>query len=202
MGRRKSVNHFVAVSDLSQPAEAQEGILVEVEGQEGDTPQNRQKALEVLGQMWEKGEIESAQFPDGLTDENILYVPVSPGKSEDNEDVKESPQLPPIVQGAQEIVQLTRLQLEVQEVAEEAAPYVPLIQAILERSRPLTVEEKEIVKDKKYGKTLEKLGLSLAKQDDYHEHCTGQASLILNAITWQLSQGINRADTKAEDVQY
>lgn len=201
MGRRKSVNHFVAVNDLSQPAEVQEGIMVEVGGLEGDTPQNRTKALEILGQMWEKGEIESSQFPNGLSDENIFYVPVSAHKGEGNEDVKESPKLPPIVQGAQEIVQLTRLQLEVQDLAEEAAPYVPIIQAILERSRPLTVEEKEIVKDKKYGKTLEKLGLSIAEQDDYHEHCTGQASLILNVIAWQLSQGVKMTNTEKENLQ-
>lgn len=200
MVKRKSVNHFVAVSDLSQPAEAQEGILVEVEGQEGDTPQNRKKALEILGQMWEKGEIESDQFPDGLADENILYVPASNQKGEGKGEIEESLKLSPIVQGAQEIVQLTRLQLEVQEVAEEAAPYVPIIQAILERTRPLTVEEKAIVKDKKYGKTLEKLGALIAEQEDYHERCTGQASLILNAIAWQLNHGVKTADIKAEDV--
>jgi hypothetical protein len=191
MARRKSVNHFVAVSDLSQAPEAQEGILIEVEGQEGDTPQNRKKALEILGQMWEKGEIEADQFPDGLADENILYVPISNQKDEAKGEAKESLKLPPIVQGAQEIVQLTRLQVEIQEIAEEAAPYVPIIQAILDRSRPLTVEEKEIVKDKKYGKTLEKLGSSIAEQEDYHESCTGQANLILNAIAWQLGHGVS-----------
>lgn len=184
MGRRKSVSHFVAVSDLSRPPEKQEGILVEVEGRGGDTPENRKKALEILGRMWEQGEIEPDKFPDGLADENILYVPPEEAKVETVEEIDEA-NLPPIVRGAREIVQLTRLQLEVQEVAEEAAPYVPIIQVILDRSRPLTTEEKEIVKDKKYGRTLERLGLSIAEQDEYRERVTGQANLILNAIAWQ-----------------
>ncbi|AFY76296.1 hypothetical protein Ple7327_0868 [Pleurocapsa sp. PCC 7327] len=51
MARRKTVTHFVAVSDINQPADEQEGILIEVEGKEGDTPQNRTKALEILQQM-------------------------------------------------------------------------------------------------------------------------------------------------------
>ncbi len=189
MGRRKSVSHFVAVSDLSQPPEKQEGILVEVEGRGGDTPVNRKRALEILGAMWENGEIEADKFPDGLTDENILYVPPTERKEEREPEEEDSADLPPIVRGAREIVRLTRLQVEVQESAEEAAPYVPIIQAILDRSRPLTIEEKELVKDKKYGKTLERLGLSIAEQEECHERVTGQAQLIINAIEWQTGRG-------------
>lgn len=192
MNRTASVVHFVAVSDLSKPPTAQEGILIEVEGRGGDNPKNRHRAMEIVHQMWEKGEIEGDLFPDGLTEENIIYVPA------------DSPQLPllqthkpkppakitPIILAATELIELTRLQLEIQDIAEEAEPYLPIIQAVLERNRPLTKEEKELAKDKKYGKTLERLGTAIANQETYRETCPGYAKLILNAITWQLNKGI------------
>jgi hypothetical protein len=198
MARRKSVTHFVAVSDLSQPASKQEGVLIEVEGKGGDTPQNREKALEILQQMWEKGEIESDKFPDGMTQEHLFYVPPESPRLQETQTNEQMHSLTPIVQGAQEIIQLTKLQIEVQEAAEEASPYVPIIQAVLERSRPLSVEEKELAKDKKYGKTLERLGMAVAEQEDYREHCTGNASLILNAIAWQLKEQDETSQKKDE----
>jgi hypothetical protein len=187
----------VAVSDLSQPASKQEGVLIEIEGKGGDTPQNREKALEILQQMWEKGEIESDKFPDGMTQEHLFYVPPESSRLQEAQ-TNETDSLTPIVQGAQEIIQLTKLQIEVQEAAEEASPYVPIIQAVLERSRPLSVEEKELAKDKKYGKTLERLGMAVAEQEDYREHCTGNASLILNAIAWQLNEQDETAQKKGD----
>lgn len=198
MARRKSVTHFVAVSDLSQPATKQEGVLIEVEGKGGDTPQNREKALEILQQMWEKGEIEEDKFPDGMSEEHLFYVPPESSRLQEAQTNEQTNSLTPIVQGAQEIVQLTKLQIEVQEAAEEASPYVPIIQAVLERSRPLSVEEKELAKDKKYGKTLERLGMAVAEQEDYREHCTGNASLILNAIAWQLKEQDETSPKKDE----
>ncbi|MEL6930965.1 MAG: hypothetical protein AAFO95_20415, partial [Cyanobacteria bacterium J06600_6] len=100
------------------------------------------------------------------------------------------PELLPIVQGAKEIIQLTKLQLDVQEASEQAEQYVPIIKVVLERSRPLTSEEKELAKDKKYGKTIEKLGSIVAQQEEFQETCTGNGSLVLNAIAWQLNQGV------------
>lgn len=188
MARRKAVTHFVAVSDLSQAATEQEGVLIEVEGKEGDTPQNRTKALELLQQMWERGEIEADKFPDGMNQENLVYVPPESPRLQQPQNAKKSDTVAPIIQAAQEIIQLTKLQLEAQEAAEEASPYVPIIQSIVEKTRPLTAEEKELVKDKKYGKTLERLGIAIAEQEDYREHCQGNSKLILNAITWQLNQ--------------
>jgi hypothetical protein len=199
MARQKAVTHFVAVSDLSQPAAKQEGILIEVEGKGGDTPQNRSKALEIIQQMWERGEIETNKFPDGMTSEHLFYVPPeSPRLQEQQVNDKKTDNLAPILQGAQEIVQLTRLQIEVQEAAEEASPYIPIIQAVLERARPLSAEEKELAKDKKYGKTLERLGSAVAEQEDYREHCTGNGNLILNAIAWQLDRGVNAPAEKPQ----
>lgn len=188
MAKTPAVSHFVAVSDLSQPAAEQEGILVEVSGI-GDTKKNRAKALEMVQQMWEKEEIDLNRFPDGLTPDHIFYVPSDSPQVKSTQAVSESQELLPIVRGAQEIIQLTKLQLEVQEASEEAEQYVPIIQVVLERSRPLTAEEKELAKDKKYGKTIEKLGSVVAAQEEFQENCTGNGSLVLNAIAWQLSQG-------------
>ena len=187
MAKSPAVSHFVAVSDLSKPAAEQEGILIEVPGT-GDTKKNRAKALDIVKEMWEKEEIDVDRFPDGLTQDHIFYVP------SDNLQVKSTktvsdPELLPIVQGAQEIIQLTKLQLEVQEASEQAEQYVPIIKVVLERSRPLTAEEKELAKDKKYGKTIEKLGSVVAAQEEFQETCSGNGSLVLNAIAWQLSQG-------------
>lgn len=78
-----------------------------------------------------------------------------------------------------------------QETAAEASPYVGIVKTVLERKRPLTPEEKDVAKDKKYGKTIEKLGLAIANQEEYQEKCTGNGHLILNAIAWQLNQGVN-----------
>ena len=187
MAKSPAVSHFVAVSDLSKRAAEQEGILIEVPGT-GDTKKNRAKALDIVKEMWEKEEIDVDRFPDGLTQDHIFYVP------SDNLQVKSTktvsdPELLPIVQGAQEIIQLTKLQLEVQEASEQAEQYVPIIKVVLERSRPLTAEEKELAKDKKYGKTIEKLGSVVAAQEEFQETCSGNGSLVLNAIAWQLSQG-------------
>jgi len=184
MARTKSVEHFVAVSDTTKPPTEQEGILVAVEGRGGDTPKNRAQALERVNQMWENGEIAEDKFPDGISQDNIFYVPTLDGASLTELDNT----LAPVVQGAQEIVQLTRLQIEVQEAAEEAAPYTPIIEAVLERTRPLTPEEKNLAKEKKYGKTIERLGVAIASQEDFQAQCTGNGKLILNAIAWQLSQ--------------
>lgn len=197
MAKSPAVSHFVAVSDLSKPVAEQEGILIEVPGV-GDTKKNRAKALNMVQEMWEKEEIDVDRFPDGLTPEHIFYVPsdspqVKVNKS--NNKVSDSQELLPIVQGAQEIIQLTKLQLDVQEASEQAEQYVPIIKVVLERSRPLTPEEKELAKDKKYGKTIEKLGSVVAQQEEFQESCTGNGSLVLNAIAWQLSQG---AEPKAD----
>ncbi|OKH24918.1 hypothetical protein NIES593_06825 [Hydrococcus rivularis NIES-593] len=148
MARRKTITHFVAVSDINQPADEQEGILIEVEGKEGDTLQNRTQALEILQQMWERGEIEADKFPDGMTAEHLFYVPPESSRLQKSQVPQKTDILAPVIQGAQEIVQLTKLQLEVQEAAEEAFTYVPIIQSVLEKTRPLTAEEKELVKDK------------------------------------------------------
>ena len=184
---KSPTSHFVAVSDLSKPAAEQEGILIEVQGT-GDTKKNRAKALEVVQEMWEKEEIDVDRFPDGLTQDHIFYVP-SDSPQINTKTVSDNQELLPIVQGAQEIIQLTKLQLEVQEASEQAEQYVPIIKVVLERSRPLTAEEKELAKDKKYGKTIEKLGSVVAAQEEFQETCTGNGNLVLNAIAWQLSQG-------------
>jgi len=183
MARRKSTVNFVAVSDSQQPADQQEGILVTVEGRGGDTPHNRAKALELINQMWEEGEIADDQFPDGVALDNLVYVPETEGEGE-----PEPETLAPIVQGAQEIIQLTRLQIEAQEAAEEAAPYIPIIEVVLDRSRPLSAEEKELAKERKYGKVIERMGMAIATQEDYQAQCSGHGRLILNAIAWQQQQ--------------
>lgn len=187
MAKTTKVSHFVAVSDLSKLPTEQEGILLEVPGTGGNTQKNRQKALEIVRQMWEQEEIETELFPDGITQENIFYVP----ETNQNMPADKQPQsIKPIVEGAQEIIQLTKLQIEAQEASEQAEQYVPIIKAILERNRPLTAEEKELAKDKKYGKTIEKLGTVIANQEEFQQNCSGHGSLILNAIAWQLNQGV------------
>ncbi len=75
MSRRKSVTHFVAVNDLEQPPSEQEGLLIEVPKKGGDIPSNREQALQIVLEKWEKGEIEADLFPNGLRGENIFYVP-------------------------------------------------------------------------------------------------------------------------------
>jgi hypothetical protein len=194
MAKTQAVSNFVAISDLSKPATEQEGILIEVPGTAGDTQKNRAKALDIVQEMWEKEEIDVNRFPDGLTQDHIVYVPSDKVKSTNT--VSDSQELLPIVQGAQEIIQLTKLQLEVQEASEQAAQYVPIIKVILERSRPLTPEEKDLAKDKKYGKTIEKLGEVVAVQEEYQQTCSGHGSLILNAIAWQLNQGVEPQEKK------
>jgi hypothetical protein len=188
MAKTSAVSHFVAVSDLSKPATEQEGILIEVSGT-GDNKKNRAKALDIVQEMWEKEEIDVNRFPDGLTPDHIFYVPDDNPQVKSSKTVSDSQELLPIVQGAQEIIQLTKLQLEVQEASEQAEQYIPIIQVVLERSRPLTTEEKELAKDKKYGKTIERLGSIVAEQEEFQATCSGNGSLILNAIAWQLSQG-------------
>ncbi|MEM8674814.1 MAG: hypothetical protein AAGF83_13215 [Cyanobacteria bacterium P01_G01_bin.67] len=195
MAKTPAVSHFVAVSDLSKPVTEQEGILVEVSSTAGDTKKNRAKALEIVQEMWEKEEIDVNRFPDGLTPEHIFYVPPNSPQPKSTKVVSDSQELLPIVQGAQEIIQLTKLQLEVQDASEQAEQYVPIIKVVLERSRPLTSEEKELAKDKKYGKTIEKLGSVVAAQEEFQETCSGNGNLVLNAIAWQLSQG---AEPQAE----
>ena len=190
MAKNSNVSQFVAVSDLSKPANKQEGILVEVKGSGGDTAKNRAKALEIVQQMWEKEEIDANLFPDGITLENIFYVPAIETDPKSPSTDSNDRSISPIVEGAQEIIQLTKLQIEAQEAAEQAEPYVPIIQVILDRTRPLTKEEKELVKDKKYGKTLEKLGSVVATQEEFQASCSGNGVLILNAIAWQLDRGL------------
>jgi hypothetical protein len=194
MAKTSAVSHFVAVSDLSKPVTEQEGILIEVSGT-GDNKKNRAKALDIVQEMWEKEEIDVNQFPDGLTPDHIFYVPTDSPQVKSSKTVLDSQELLPIVQGAQEIIQLTKLQLEVQEASEQAEQYIPIIQVVLERSRPLTTEEKELAKDKKYGKTIERLGSIVAEQEEFQATCSGNGSLVLNAIAWQLSQG---AEPQAE----
>ena len=196
MPKTSTVSHFVAVSDLSKPAAEQEGILVEVKGAGGNTAKNREKALEMVRQMWEKEEIEADLFPDGITQENIFYVPTVSPQDQSAPASEDTQKLVPIVEGAQEIIQLTKLQIEAQEASEQAQQYVPIIKVILERTRPLTAEEKELAKDKKYGKTIEKLGSVIAAQEEFQENCSGKGMLILNAIAWQLNQGVRLVDSE------
>ena len=190
MAKTPAISHFVAVSDLSKPPTEQEGILVEVPATGGDTKKNRAKALDIVREMWEKEEIDVNRFPDGLTQDHIFYVPSDSPQVKSDKAVSED-RILPIVQGAQEIIKLTKLQLEVQEASEQAEQYVPIIKVVLERSRPLTAEEKELAKDKKYGKTIEKLGSVVAAQEEFQENCTGNGNLVLNAIAWQLDRGVD-----------
>ncbi|NES83056.1 MAG: hypothetical protein F6K10_17530 [Moorea sp. SIO2B7] len=188
MARTKSVTYFVAVSDISKPVAEQEGILLEVEGRGGDNDKNREKALSMVNDLWENGEIEADKFPDGITLDNIFYVPPNSPQLQSAQDLNLGTELPPVVQGAQEIIQLTKLQIEVQEAAEETAPYIPIIEVVLDRSRPLSQEEKDLAKDRKYGKVIERMGMAIANQEEYQASCTGNGKLILNALTWQLNQ--------------
>ncbi len=201
MPRSKSVTHFVAVNDLEQPPSEQEGLLIEVPHKGGDIPSNREKAIQIVMKKWEKGEIEADLFPNGLSAENIFYVPPDSPRLQKSEAKKESHPIPPIVEGAQEIIHLTKLQLEVQEAAEEAAPYVPIIEAILSGTRPLSSSEREIARDKKYAKAIAKLGEMVASQSDYRESCKGNAKLILNAIAWQCEQGVKASpESQSTDI--
>ncbi|MGD2181029.1 hypothetical protein [Lusitaniella coriacea] len=195
MAKAKTVTHFVAVSDLSKPIAEQEGVLLEVEGRGGDTEKNRAKALEMVNQMWENGQVEAEKFPDGISLEHIFFVPPHSSQLQSPQAINADPHLLPVVQGAQEIIELTKLQIEVQEAAEEAAPYTPIIEAVLDRARPLTPEEKDLAKEKKYGKIIERVGFAIASQEEYSDNCTGNGKLILNAIAWQLGQ---RNDTPDE----
>ena len=188
MRKTKAVTYFVAVSDISKPVAEQEGILLEVDGRGGDTQKNRDRALSIINQMWENGEIEADTFPDGITLDHIFYVPPNSPQLKSPQSLNSSGKLLPVVQGAQEIIQLTKLQIEVQEAAEEATPYIPIIEAVLDRSRPLTIEEKDLAKEKKYGKVIERVGAAIANQEEFQETCTGNGKLILNAIAWQLNQ--------------
>ena len=199
MSRRKSVTHFVAVSDLDQPPLEQKGLLIEVPEKGGDIPSNREQALQILLKKWEKGEIEADLFPNGLKEENIFYVPPDSPRLQKSDAQKKSHPIAPIVEGAQEIIHLTKLQLEVQQAAEEAAPYVPIIEAVLSGTRPLNSSEREIARDKKYAKVISKLGEMVASQSDYRESCTGNAKLILNAIRWQCDQGV-KADLENQSI--
>ncbi|MGB7521230.1 MAG: hypothetical protein WA896_16500 [Spirulinaceae cyanobacterium] len=52
MVKTKGVSYFVAVSDLAKPVAEQEGFLVEVDNRSGDTEKNRDRALEIVNQMW------------------------------------------------------------------------------------------------------------------------------------------------------
>ena len=199
MAKTSTVSHFVAVSDLAKPAAEQEGILVEVSGTGGDTKNNRAKALDIVQEMWEKEEIDVNRFPDGLTQDHIFYVPSDSPQVKSTKAVSDDRELLPIVKGAQEIIELTKLQLEVQEASEQAEQYIPIIKTVLERSRPLTPEEKDLAKDKKYGKTIEKLGSVVAAQEEYQENCSGNGSLVLNAIAWQLNRGAEPQVEKNRD---
>ena len=144
MVKTLNVSQFVAVSDLSKPANEQEGILVEVKSAGGDTDKNRAKALELVQQMWEQEKIDADLFPDGITPEHIFYVPdITPADKSPNAN-KNHQDLSPIVEGAQEIIQLTKLQVEAQEASEQAQPYVPIIQVILDRTRPLNSRGKRV----------------------------------------------------------
>jgi hypothetical protein len=188
-----SVTHFVAVSDLRKPLTSQEGILIEVAGRGGDSPQNRAKALEIAHQMWEKGEIEADKFPDGLTQDNIFYVAPDSPQVQLPSPAKTAHKVPPIIQGAQEIIELTKLQLEIQEIAQDAEVYLPIIQAVLERARPLTAKERQLAQDKRFAKTLEKLAAAIAQQEYYRETHSKYGKLILNALTWQLNKEVRGA---------
>ena len=200
MARRKSVTHFVAVSDLSQPPSEQEGILIEVPHKGGDSPANREKALEIVSKMWEKGEIEADLFPNGLSESNLVYVPPESPRLQSSEAIQASRPLPPIVEGAQEIIHLTKLQLEVQEAAEAAAPYVPIIEAVLSGTRPLNSSEREMARDRKYAKVISRLGEIVASQSEYRERGTEKAKLILNAISWQCEQGV-KTDSSSQSLE-
>ncbi|MEM8639421.1 MAG: hypothetical protein AAGG51_11475 [Cyanobacteria bacterium P01_G01_bin.54] len=183
------VAHFVAISDLSQAPESQEGLLVTVEGRGGDTKRNRTQALDRITQMWENGNIAEHLFPDGISQANLQFVPpLEDFNSMSDAPETASPELAPIVQGAREIIELTKLQIEAQEAAQEASPYVPIIQAVIERSRPLTDDEKTLAKEKKYGKIIERFGAAIAKQEEYQAQCTGNSKLVLNAIAWHQEQ--------------
>ena len=86
-----------------------------------------------------------------------------------------------------------------QQAAEEAAPYIPIIEAVLSGTRPLNSSEREIARDKKYAKVISKLGEMVASQSDYRESCTGNAKLILNAIRWQCEQGV-KPDLESQSI--
>lgn len=181
--------HFVAVSDLDQAPEFQEGILISVTGRGGNTARNRAEALELITQMWENATIPDHLFPDGISQANLQFIP----PFEDTHSMSDSPEtampeIAPIVQGAQEIIRLTKLQIEAQETGQEMNPYVPIIRAVLDRSRPLTEDEMTLAKEKSYGKIIEKFGKAIAAQEEFQSQCTGNGKLILNAFEWQQQQ--------------
>ena len=55
-----------------------------------------------------------------------------------------------------------------------------------------------MAKDKKYGKTIEKLGGIIATQEEFQANCSGNGVLILNAIAWQLNHGLKGGEQDSE----
>ncbi len=97
---------MLKVLSVNQPSK-QEGLLIEVPKKGGDIPSNREQALQIVLEKWEKGEIEADLFPNGLRGENIFYVPPDSPRLQKSEAQTESHPIPPIVEGAQEIIHLT-----------------------------------------------------------------------------------------------
>lgn len=189
MSRTKSQVHFVAIDDVTKAQDSLEGFLISFSGHGGDSMTNRKKALEIAQQQWSEGKIEESMFSQGLSEENIVFIPAdSPRLTQSEEESKETEELPPIVQGAQEIIELTRLQLQVEELGDEVKPYKPIIEAILSGERSLTSSEREIVKDKKYSKGLIKFAETIAEQEDYRERVSENVHLILNRLDWEAEQ--------------
>jgi hypothetical protein len=178
MPRGKSTVEYVLISDPTKLVKEQEGYLLLVEGR-SYADKNHHKALELALLKYEEGEFPDDKFPDGITLEHILPAAPEPLALEEQE-------LLPIQIGAREVVELVRLQVDVQDAIEEVIPYRGTLEKLKdygsEAQALLTPEEKEKVRDRNFPKVLNQMASAIVSQEDYRQNCTGYYKMIIDII--------------------
>ncbi|MDY6939734.1 MAG: hypothetical protein SWY16_19040 [Cyanobacteriota bacterium] len=163
--------HYLIIDNLEKPTMEREGVLVLL-GAKKDSSRARHQAMELVRTLWEEDRLPAQRFANGITEESIVSISAK----------TENTQLTPVEQGAIELCELLALQVSYQQACLEAAPLVPIVRAVVEEERSLSVEELEIAKDKKTAKTLHKVAAASADLTRFRDRTSGNAKLILEII--------------------
>lgn len=175
MTRQKSTVSYTVIDDLSLPPETQKGTVIQVEGRGGDTPKNRERALEIALKMFEDGEITG--FPDGLNLENIVYTPPVDEPATPEETLR------PIQRAAREALKTVELFIQKQEAIDAATLCLEILEiAVANNGKRLTYEQVAQAKDRSFGKTINNLADAIATQEIFLESAEGLTEMITSII--------------------
>lgn len=183
-------NYFIVIDNLDRPQMKWSGFLVKFEAG-GRSKGDREKAREVIEDLWMEGKLPQNCFVNGFSEENIIMP--RPKKEADRE-------LLPIEEAGNRLIDLIELVSVKAQAQQQYSTIASMVEKIFTgKESELTPEEIQQAQDSKTVKNIiSSLTRSIADVELCRQHCTEHTELILGII--QMGKDGNYAVHSSEEL--